>query len=143
MKRGIVFYAVAYAVSFCAYWLALRSASGIAESLDTPGWWMRLFRDPFKSINAWNDLKNILGILVASVPVGLALGRFVGRHAILIALGSAVTLCAVFIFPWFILVGWRAPHLFDSVALATVALAPALSVALTTLLPSNNRWRVS
>lgn len=139
MKRSVVFYAVAYALSLCAYWVALRIGFGFADSLDAPGWWIRLFGDLLRGMDTWRALMAILAIFVVSVPIGLAITRLVRPHAILIAVSSALTLSAVLISPWLILGGL--PKLSDGIALGTIAVAPALVVSLVRLLPSNHRWR--
>jgi hypothetical protein len=143
MKRSVVFYAAAYAVSLCTYWVALRIGFAYAGSIDTPGWWMRLVRG-LQSINTWHALTAILATFIVSVPLGLAIARLVGRHAILVALSSALTVFVVASLPW-VVVGWpgpwRTPRLVEGIALCTVAVAPALVVSLTRMLPSNNRWR--
>jgi hypothetical protein len=97
-----------------------------------------------QSINTWHALTAILATFIVSVPIGLVIARLVGRHAIMIALSSALTVFVVASLPWFIVSWpgpWRFPKLLDGIALCTIVVAPALMVSLTRMLPSNNRWR--
>jgi hypothetical protein len=145
VRRSLVFYVGFYAASLCGYLLTLKWAFAFTERLDSPGWWdrfwvLRLSHDP---IAPWENLKTLGTFIIASIPIGLVIARFGGRHAPIATMGIQLTGLAIAILALLVYAGgpWRAPKAIYAVELLTLLLVLPTTVWLLRQLPSNNRWR--
>jgi len=146
--RRLLFYAVLYPASLFGYMVALKWAHRGAERLNPPGWWMRLWimhlsHNPF---GPWEALTTLGAVVVASIPIGLLLSRFGGRHAPLAALGIQLAALAIALLTVLIYDGvpGQPPKLLDLLVLIqvlTLMLVLPTTVLVLRKLPSNNRWR--
>jgi len=115
-----------------------------------PAWWLAAWPSRHAGLLAWFQTLNVIGALVAALPIALLVTWGVGRHKLWTALAiAAATTVVVFVqapasgsLPSAHPASAASLWLNDLVLAGSLLFAVPLLVRLLAILPSNNRWRV-
>jgi hypothetical protein len=110
-----------------------------------PTWWSRIWTSRSAAVLSWFDLLNLIGALVASLPIAIAIKFLFRRHQYWVALMVATTVAGVVLVSGYInypprpdnASSWWLSSLVLFIALCS---APLVVVWLCRLAPSNLRW---